>query len=227
MRAATTICALVLTFSAACGGGSSIEGDTSIDTAPDAPSDSPADTAADTPADTAIDAVDTVDDVPLPGAVTFEIGFVTDIPGYEYLFVQSGDYMGMVAWISVLDPSMTAVPLQPRCDICACDECTGCGVCGIADPFLTMAGSGSSTEWAWDGVTHPVSTCRLSPMGPDHDCQETGTLPAGPYTARFCWGSGPADSYPNDVIDSPVCADVAFDYPVPGGRVLHVVNYGG
>ena len=214
---------------AGCGVENTIEGDTSPDSLADSPADttfdSPADTPADEGPDTPADGPDA--DGPLPGGITFEIGFVTDIPGYEYMFVQTGDFMGMVAWISVLDAGASRVELQARCDVCTCTECTGCGICGIADPVVTMVESGSSATWAWDGVTHPVSSCSLSPGGPEYQCQEEEPLAPGAYTARFCWGLGTADAYPDDVIESPACADVAFEYPVPGGRVSHVVNNGG
>jgi len=189
---------------AACGT-TGLEGtpDASIDPAPD------------TPVDPGLD--------PAGPGVTFEISFLTDIPGYEYLYVQTSDEMGHQTWVSVPGRS-----LQWRCDLCLCEECSECAVCGPAMTVVERVAAGGSASWTWDGTLYPLSTCTPGPGAPGESCQETGGLDAGTYAARFCWGTGPVDAFPDGWIPDPVCDTVTFDYPVGGdGVVRYLVNNGG
>jgi hypothetical protein len=183
-----------------CGGGTGLEGDARLDRE----------------ADTATDTVE-------PGPqITFRLSFVTDIPGHELLYVQTSDYEGHQRWADISGAS-----LQERCDICTCEECTGCPVCGPAMPAVAALGSGESIEWTWNGVTHPTGTCVEGPGGPEHICKEQGNLEPGTYPAVFCFEVAGPDAFPEGWLESPACVDVEFVYPVPGGVVEHLVNNSG
>jgi hypothetical protein len=198
----------------ACGGTTGLEGD--------------ADSAIDVTSDPILDTVtDPASDPAGPG-ITFRIGFITDIPDYEHLFVQVSDVLGHQTWVSLVSGAGT-LSMQRRCDICLCEECGECAVCGPALEMVERIPAGGSHEWTWDGTLYPISTCVPGPGGPEEMCQEPDVLPAGSYAARFCWATGPADAFPDGVIPSGdlVCADVEIDYPVEGGVVEYVVNYGG
>ena len=210
MRAGFHILAIFLLLPA-CGGSTGIQGDADVST------ESPADPVTDLAIDPGID--------PLGPGITFRISFITDIPGYEHLFVQVSDPMGHQTWASVEDGG-AALPLQWRCDICTCDECTDCPVCGPAETIVERVAAGESTSWTWDGTLHPLATCSPGPGAPEEQCLETGWLDAGTYTARFCWGTGPVDAFPDGWIEDPVCDTVTFDYPVEG-VVGYLVNHGG
>lgn len=207
-RARFHLAAVLAALLAACG-------TTGLEGTPDAPLDAPVDPVVDPPTDPGIDP-------PGPG-ITFEISFITDVPGYEHLFVQASDAMGHQTWASI--PGQA---LQWRCDLCQCDECSGCAVCGPAETIVERVAAGDSTRWTWDGTLHPLATCTPGPGGPEEPCQETGRLDAGTYTARFCWAAGPEDAFPDGWIPDPVCDTVTFDYPVGGdGVVGYLVNHGG
>jgi len=207
MRSCRGICtALVL---AGCGHATGIEGDVGMDVPDSAP---------DVPPEASVD---------LAGrGITFTMSFVTDIPFDEFLYAQVSDEMGHELWVSVSGPE-GSVEMQGRCDICSCEECTGCPVCGPALPAVEMVVAGDAISFVWDGITYPIGTCVEGPGGPVHTCEDWGILEPGGYTATFCWSTGPAGAFPDGWIVEPVCDTVDFGYPVEGGVVQYVVNYGG
>lgn len=77
----------------------------------------------------------------------------------------------------------------------------------------------------WDGFEHLITTC---PVDPAASCRYPSAVPAGTYTARFCWGtstSGATECL--DAVEGEQCADVEFELPDADGVVEHVVNHGG
>jgi hypothetical protein len=87
--------------------------------------------------------------------------------------------------------------------------------------------SGESADWTWSGTTWPTGTCLPDPTFPPLTCQEIGTLSPGTYGGRFCFGFGGPDDYTDGWIPDPICADLEFEYPVPGGVLHYEVNNGG
>jgi len=213
MRAGFHLGAVLAAVVAACGGTTGLEGDADVSV------ETPTEPALDPPSDPPTD--------PVGPGITFRISFVTDIPDDEHLFVQVSDEMGHQTWASVEDGG-TMQPLQWRCDLCMCDECSECAVCGPALTMVERVSAGDSTTWTWDGTLYPLTTCTPGPGAPEEQCQEIGWLHPGTYAARFCWGTGPVDAFPDGWIPDPVCDTVEFDYPVEGdGVVEYLVNNGG
>jgi len=170
-----------------------------------------------------------VDDVPpdeLPGpGITFILSFITDIPGYEYLYAQQSDMSCHMTWIGVHDGA-GGYPLEHDCAICLCDECASCAVCGACLQVVAAVAGGESISYEWDGTVWATGMC--SPY-PDEDwtCEIPGALAPGDYLARFCFAVAGPSAFPDGIIPDPWCEDVRFTYPVPGGVVEYTVNNGG
>ena len=156
--------------------------------------------------------------------ITFSIGFITDVPTSEFMYVQTSDENGWQQWVSVLDGSQT-VPLQGKCTICPCDVCVNCPLCGPAKTKTVQVPSHSSVSWTWKGKIWPEHRCADPSSGADIACQDQGTLAPGKYIARFCYGIGDDQGpFPTEV---PSCNDVPFTYPVDGGVVGFMLNNSG
>jgi hypothetical protein len=189
--------------------------------------DQPADPVFDPVPDLVPDAI--VDDVPPdepPGpGITFILHFITDIPGYEYLYVQQSDMSCRMMWISIHDGTR-GYAMEHDCAICLCDECTGCAVCGACMQVVIPVAGGESVSHAWDGTVWATGMC--SPY-PDEDwtCEIPGALAPGDYRARFCYAVAGPGAFPDGIIPDPMCEDIPFTYPVPGGVVEYTVNNSG
>lgn len=224
-KAAGLLLAACALWCLSCGSDSNLSGDTT--------QDSPIDPVADeTPGDPVLDVAQdelqdpVTDDVPPGPGITFVLGFITDIPMDEFLYAQTSSESCTLGWIGVIGGA-GAVPLQSDCSICSCDECTGCAVCGMCMVAAERLASGDDVRYDWDGVVHERDTCQASPTGPSLSCENATSLEPGEYTARFCFGIGDENAYPDDIISDPICHDVTFTYPVPGGVVQYVLNNGG
>lgn len=200
--------------------------DDATDPRPDAV-DQPADPVPDPVPDLVPDVA--VDDVPpdeLPGpGITFILGFITDIPGYEYLYAQQSDMSCRMTWISVWSGT-SSFSMEHDCAICTCDECASCAVCGACLQVVVPVAGGESVSYEWDGTVWNMGMC--SPY-PDEDwgCEYTTALAPGDYIARFCFAVAGPGAFPDGIIPDPTCEDVRFTYPVPGGVVQYTVNNGG
>ncbi len=170
-----------------------------------------------------------IDDVPeeeLPGpGITFILSFITDIPDYEYLYVQTSDMSCYQTWISITDGA-GFYPLESDCAICPCDSCDSCAVCGACMPMVAALGSGDSITYEWDGTVYYRGMCAPSP-DVDMMCEYTGSLRYGDYLALFCFSVAGPGAYPDQYIPDPFCVEVPFSYPVPGGVVRYTVDNGG
>jgi len=222
--AACLLAALAL-LNLSCGSDSDLAGDTDQDPPADAAvEETPGDPAPDVPPDEQQDPV--TDEVPPGPGITFVLGFITDIPMDEFLYAQTSSESCTLGWIGVLGGA-GAVPMQSDCSICSCDECTGCAVCGMCMVAAERLASGDDVRYQWDGVVHERDTCQSSPSGPSMPCENAASLEPGEYTARFCFGIGDENAYPDNIISDPICHDVVFTYPVPDGVVEYVVNNSG
>ncbi|MFH1438910.1 MAG: hypothetical protein ABIJ56_24605 [Pseudomonadota bacterium] len=210
-----------------CGSDTGLSGDGSTDSSADrdaAEEEAAADALPDPEPDPDPDLSD-VDEVEGPGPdITFILGFITDIPGYEYLYAQTSDYSCVLTWITLRDGS-SRIPMLSDCAICACDVCDTCAVCGACMTSAAQVDSGGDVRFEWDGVVHARDTCDSG--GVDMPCETETALDPGTYTARFCWGIADENGFPDNVIPDPRCEDITFDYPVHGGTITHVVNNSG
>ena len=214
---------------ASCGSDTGLSGDGSTDSAVDRDAEEEA-AAADILPDPEPDPepeLNDVEEVEVPGPdITFILGFITDIPGYEYLYAQTSDYSCDMTWITMWDGS-SRIPMLPDCSTCACDECDACAVCGSCMTAAAQVEGGSDVRFEWDGVVHARDTCTPDSGGADMPCEIKIALDPGTYTARFCWGIADENGFPDDVIPDPWCEDITFDYPVHGGTITYVVNNSG
>ena len=134
-----------------------------------------------------------------PPAVTFGIEASTDIP--ESLWVQSGDDLGLPAWVTVTRDD-APVGLFDRCDIPICGE--GGGACGQALPqVMDITGVDYSGEvyLTWDGYERVLDD--------SGDCLNRVPAPPGDYKAAFCLGW----SHEDGVVKFPYCGEMPFTLP--------------
>ncbi len=147
-------------------------------------------------------------DAPPPSPMTFRLSYDPSIPSPpdDSIYVEFGCSQG---WVRVIDSEGAPIAIDSDCGICRCDACDGCAVCDCA-LLIEEIPADDSRDHAWDGVTHPsraMDGCGI--------CVFDSTLPAGTYTARFCYSfayGGPQE-----------CADEVFDYP-SATVVEHVVT---
>ncbi len=214
---------------ASCGSDTGLSGDGSTDSAADrdaAEDEAAADILPDPEPDPDPDVSD-VGEVEVPGPdITFILGFITDIPGYEYLYAQTSDYSCDMTWITIWN-GPSRIRMLPDCSICGCDECDTCAVCGACMTSAAQVDSGSDVRFEWDGVVHARGTCTPESGGPAMTCERKIALEPGIYTARFCWGIADENGFPDNVIPDPWCEHITFDYPVYGGTITHIVNNSG
>lgn len=146
------------------------------------------------------------------------LSFYGDLP--RDAWVQTGDDYGLPTWVQIRDAE-GPILMFDRCDLPVCGE--GGGVCGIAmHRAVNVTGGGTSGRiWlAWDGYGRVPDTTT-------GNCWQRVPIPAGEYTARFCWGNAVEEDSPGpgpDVID-PHCSDVPFQ--LPADRVGMQVSFEG
>ncbi|MBI5501994.1 MAG: hypothetical protein HY907_17250 [Deltaproteobacteria bacterium] len=193
------------------------DGDDTTETAADADAtEVPADTdAAEVPADADASAG--------PWPVTFRLRFISDIPESVWVAAWDAAYPSG-HWLS-LSRDGAGFRKSPACDICMCDDCPGCPVCGAPCMEAVELRDGGSVEWFWPGFEYAQITC---PAAPPATCQEERAASAGAYAARFCWGASVGGTSPcNEEILDPQCADVEFALPDPDGVVEYLIDHGG
>jgi len=158
-----------------------------------------------------------------PWPTLFVITFISDVD--ESIWVNETD----AAWLNghwlTLERGGEILRKAKACEICACDECPNCPICGAPCPTATEIPSPGSVEYAWSGYEYRDADC---PSAPQETCLEEVAAPAGSYVAEFCWGTSFEGSppCPADVVDVQ-CAEVTFQHPDPDGVVEFVVNNGG
>lgn len=195
---ATTVVAVLL--ATGCGNAVSPESDAAVSTT-DAKTPTP-------DASTTTDAA--VPDAGETSGVTFRLRYDpldTTVPQPDAIYVEIACSQ---MWVHVIDGEGNWIPIDSDCGTCDCATCAdSCAVCDCA-LLIEPIQAGSHRDHAWDGVTHPVrqdDTCG--------SCSFDSTLPAGTYTARFCWSTSE--------FGDQVCADETFTYP-QASVVEHVVT---
>ena len=213
--------ALALTVAMACYGSHGEDSDGTGDTDARADVDGRAD--ADAVPDVA-DVADITDTTPAPWPVRFVLHFISDVPGEE-LYVAAWDAAYSSGhWLSL---SYDGSPFQKAdsCGVCQCDDCPACPVCGAPCMAATPLVAGSSVEYLWDGRRWTGGTC---PIAPPATCEQAENGPAGPYAARFCFGTAVGGTPPCDeTVLNITCQDVPFTLPDPDGRVEYTINWSG
>lgn len=157
-----------------------------------------------------------------PFPTRFVLRLVSDIP--ETLYVASFEPSSTSGhWLTLSDRG-TPFAKAENCAICDCAECPACSVCGAPCAQLSELVAGSAgVEYLWDGRKWTTDgACG------DHPCEAPEPVPAGTYSARFCWGTGRGGSSPCDeYLLGETCADVEFSLPDPDGVVEYVIDHGG
>jgi len=160
-------------------------------------------------------------DVPRPPYPTrFVLRLVSDVP--EIVYVAAWEASSTSGhWLTLLDGGAVFRKAE-SCGICDCDECPACAMCGAPCMELTELTSGTGeVEYLWDGRRwESDGACGSMP------CEDPDDVPAGTYTARFCWGDVRGGTLPCDeVLVGETCADVTFTLPDPDGVVEHVIRH--
>ena len=156
-----------------------------------------------------------------PHPTRFVLRFISDIPETVYAAAwEASSTSGH--WLGLLDGA-TAMRKAESCGICDCVECPACAMCGAPCMELTAIENGGSVEYAWDGRRWvDAGTCG------SWTCEGPQPVPAGSYTARFCWGTGRGGSLPCDeILLGETCSDVTFTLPDPDGVVDFLINNSG
>ena len=127
-------------------------------------------------------------------AITFRLTYAAAPPQLpNEIYVESDC---IFRWLT-LEKDGIPFMFQRDCSFCKCGE-GECRICDCAQGIEPIA-KGFSVSTVWDGtsLTNPNDrNCQLS---------EPEELPAGQYTARFCY------LFTED--GQPVCAEVPFEYP--------------
>jgi hypothetical protein len=149
----------------------------------------------------------------LDGPVTFRISFLSSHSNRMYLQTRDGP-----DWLTVADAHGATLETAQGCD-CLCEAC-GCAACGPSSPRAVQVPQNASTSWTWSGFEYPkAGQCS------GRDCRVRRSTNPGKYTARFCYGYSFVDADGGgQLVDAPMCQDVAFDYPGDGGVVLDVCD---
>ncbi len=160
-------------------------------------------------------------DVPRPPYATrFVLRLVSDVP--ETLYVTAWEASSRSGhWLTLLDGGAEFRKAE-SCGICDCDECPVCPMCGAPCMELAELTSGiGEVEYLWDGRRwESDGACGTMP------CEDSANVPAGSYTARFCWGDGRGGTAPCDeFLLGETCADVTFTLPDPDGVVEYVIRH--
>lgn len=161
---------------------------------------------------------------PPPTTVLFRLSFISDVDESIYVDETSPSWLSTGFWLGIVWPDGVSARKAPACELCMCDSCPNCPICGAPCDTVTAISTGGSTEWLWDGMRYPTAECPSAP----EPCQQPEAAPAGSYTAEFCWGLTYEGTLPcpAEVVDVH-CADVSFNYPDSDGLVEYVVNNGG
>jgi len=158
-----------------------------------------------------------------PWPTLFKLGFISDVE--ESIWVNETD----PAWLNghwlTIERGGEIIRKSKACELCACDECPNCPICGAPCPTAIEVPSGGDAGYEWTGYEWPSADC---PSAPQETCLEQVPAPAGSYVAKFCWGLSFEGSppCPADVVDVH-CAEVPFQHPDPDGVVEYLVNNGG
>jgi hypothetical protein len=132
------------------------------------------------------------------------LSFYGDLP--RDAWVQTGDDYGLPTWVQIRDDD-GPILMFDRCDLPVCGE--GGGVCGIAmHRAVNVTGGGTSggIRLTWDGH-------RRIPDEATSDCWRRVPMPAGEYTARFCWSDTVDEGGLGPDVQDPHCTDVPFQFP--------------
>lgn len=166
----------------------------------------------------------TTTSTPPPTTVLFRLSFISDVEESIYVDETSPSWLSTGFWLGIVWPDGVNARKAPACELCMCDSCPNCPVCGAPCDTVTEIPTGESTEWLWDGMRYRTAECPSAP----EPCQQPEAAPAGSYTAEFCWGLTYEGELPCPAQVVEVhCADVSFTYPDSDGLVEHVVNNGG
>lgn len=167
----------------------------------------PTDTAAvsDRPAGNA----DTASGAPIPAR------FVLHNRTGRTIYIQSSGWSGQEFF--ALGRAGQSLPIDNTCELCDCNQCASCAVCGRAIAQVLPIAAGSSHEFAWDGRIWVVvpNACRAGLA-----CEQEQRVPPTPLTARLTYG----ESYRVDtqfgagdeLIVDPHTITVDFAYPATG-----------
>ncbi|MCC7384324.1 MAG: hypothetical protein IT384_20935 [Deltaproteobacteria bacterium] len=152
-----------------------------------------------------------------PDELTFRFRYLSDVAG-EGVFLQSGG--GGIPWVRVFDARGEDVRIDANCELCPCDACGNCPVCGSAPLATEWIPSGGSIERRWDLTTHRADRCAVSP-GATATCEAYAPLEPGRYTARFCFGYSATEVAAGSWIEAPICRDEPFTWPTAQTVIEH------
>lgn len=153
-----------------------------------------------------------------PGSVTIRVRN----DGTRMLYVQASGWSGQeVTAIIKADGSGIG---RDTCEICNCETCPSCAVCGRSIAQVAELAPGASLDFQWDQTDWSVihDGCR-----PTLDCEQPALVPAGPLTARARYSDsfttttqfGPMESF----IGPAVTADTVFQHPATDVIVVPIL----
>lgn len=157
-----------------------------------------------------------------PFPTRFVLRLVSDVP--ETLYVAAWEPSSTSDhWLTLLDGGVPMAKAE-NCGICDCAECPACSICGAPCAQLTELVAGTAgVEYRWDGRKWTTD----GECG-GHPCEAPEPVPAGTYSARFCWGNARGGEPPcGEWLEGESCADVEFSLPDPDGTVEYVIDHGG
>jgi hypothetical protein len=143
-----------------------------------------------------------------PGMVTIRVRN----DGTRTLYVQASGWSGQ-AYLSIRKAGGDAVA-SDSCEVCNCETCPSCAVCGRALAAVQPLAPSESIEYRWDQAdwVNIAEGCR-----PTLACEQPMLVPAGPLTARTTYSTSFTETTiygaRETFIGPPLTADTVFMHP--------------
>jgi hypothetical protein len=160
---------------------------------------------------------DAAGDAPADGPSPLVSFVFTNSTGHT-IYIQAFGFSSQEYWALV--QAGRSLPVNNTCEMCDCNWCQACAVCGRAIATVEELAPGAQQRWTWDGriwETVPDG-CRANLA-----CEQDRTIPAGTaleavvtYSASFAVNTslGADDEF----IGTPLTATTAFTY-APGASI--------